>query len=89
CQDWNIRILKDRKAVECPTCGIRGKLEIRDEFIEVVFDEKALSAYRFDPEVCYNHFTYHIKPSREYFLRTKDNRKAKVKLYKQYLDSGS
>jgi len=85
CQDWNIRILKDRKAVECPTCGIRGRLRIQNERIEILFDEKALAGYRFDPEVCYHHFTYHIKPSRDYFMRTKEERKSKVGRYKGYL----
>ena len=84
CQDWNIRILKDRKNVECPTCGVRGKLVVRDGKIDVEFDPKALLEYRFDPEVCYNHFTYHITPSRDYFMRTKEERKSKVKPYKAY-----
>ncbi len=88
CQDWNIRILKDRKAVECPTCGIRGKLKIQNGIIDVVFDEKAMAEYRFHPEVGYRHFTYHIKPSRDYFLRTKEERKAKRKRYKEYLRKG-
>jgi multimeric flavodoxin WrbA len=85
CQDWNIRILKDRKAVECPTCGIRGILQVRDERIEVVFDERAKAEYRFRPEVGYNHFTYHIKPSRDYFLRTKEERKSKARPYREFL----
>jgi multimeric flavodoxin WrbA len=85
CQDWNIRILKNRRSVECPTCGIRGTLKVQDGRIEVKFDEKAMVEYRFDPEVGYNHFTYHIKPSRDYYLRTKEERKAKVKPYKEYL----
>jgi multimeric flavodoxin WrbA len=84
CQDWNIRVLKDRKNVECPTCGIRGNLVLRDGEIDVQFDQKAMAQYRFDPEVCYNHFTYHITPSRDYFMRTKDERKEKVKRYKEY-----
>jgi len=85
CQDWNIRILKNHKAVECPTCGIRGTLTTENGEIRVVFDERALAAYRFDPVVSYNHFTYHIKPSRDYFMRTKEERKAKVQPYKEYL----
>ena len=88
CQDWTIRILKDRKAVECPTCGIRGMLKVQDGTIEAVFDEKAMAEYRFDPEVGYNHFAYHIKPSKDYFLRTKEDRKAKGKRYKEYLKEG-
>lgn len=85
CQDWNIRVLKDRRFVECPTCGIRGMLTVKDGRIEVEFDEKAMTEYRFDPEVGYNHFTYHIKPSRDYYLRTKEERKARVRPYKEYL----
>ena len=85
CQGHNIRILKDRKAVECPTCGIRGILTVQDGLIDVVFDESAVASYRFDPVVTYNHFTYHIKPSRDYFLRTKEERKAKGKIYRGYL----
>jgi len=87
CQDWNIRILKDRKAVECPTCGIRGRLKTEDGRIDVQFDEQSMREYRFGPEVGYNHFTYHIKPSRDYFMRTKDERKVKVKRYKEYLNA--
>jgi multimeric flavodoxin WrbA len=85
CQDWNIRILKDRKSVECPTCGIRGILTVKDGAVEVKFDERAMGDYRYDPEVGYNHFTYHIKPSRDYYLRTKEERKARVKQYQEYL----
>lgn len=85
CQDWNIRILKNHKAVECPTCGIRGTLTTENGEIHVAFDERALAAYRFDPVVSYNHFTYHIKPSRDYFMRTKEERKVRVQPYKEYL----
>jgi multimeric flavodoxin WrbA len=85
CHDRNIRILQDRKAVECPTCGVRGVLTVENGTIDVSFEEKALAEYRFDPEVGYNHFTYHIKPSKDYFLQTRDERKAKVKRYKGYL----
>ncbi len=28
CQDWRFRILKDRETVECPTCGVRGEIEL-------------------------------------------------------------
>lgn len=88
CQEWNIRILKDRKAVECPTCGIRGMLREQDGKIEVNFDERATGEYRFSPEVGYTHFTYHIKPSRDYFVRTKEERKAKGMRYRDYLREG-
>ena len=59
-------------------------MSVENGKIEVVFDEAALKDYRFDPVVSYNHFTYHIKPSRDYFLRTKDERKTRVGRYKRY-----
>ena len=89
CQDWNIRVLMDRKAVECPTCGIRGDLRVTDGRIDVTFDEKALKEYRFSPEVSYNHFTYHIKPSKDFFSRSKDERKVRRERYQNYLKEGS
>ena len=56
--------------------------------MSVTFDKKAVSEYRFDPVVSYNHFTYHIKPSRDYFLRTKEERKTRTAPYKEYLKRG-
>jgi multimeric flavodoxin WrbA len=85
CQDWNIRILKDRRTVECPTCGVRGRLTLEDGRIDVEFDEEALAEYRFDVGVAYNHFTYHIKPSRDYYVRTREERKAKAEPYRYYM----
>jgi multimeric flavodoxin WrbA len=85
CKDWNIRILKGRSAVECPTCGVRGSLRIQDGKIDVEFDQRALEEYRFAPDIAYNHFTYHIKPSKDYFLRTKDERRTRGMRYKEYL----
>jgi multimeric flavodoxin WrbA len=85
CHDWLLRILKDRETVECPTCGVRAKLSIVDGKISVKFDEKARADNRFLPEVAYNHFTYHIAPSKDYFLRTKEERRRKSQKYRQYL----
>jgi multimeric flavodoxin WrbA len=88
CQDWNIRILKDKKSVECPTCGIRGNLSLVDGKIDVSFDEKALKEYRFLPEVGYNHFTYHIKPSKDFFAKSKELRRTRRERYKNYRADG-
>jgi multimeric flavodoxin WrbA len=85
CHDWLLRILKDRETVECPTCGIRGQLSIIDGKLNVKFEEKALADNRFLRESAYNHFTYHIAPSKDYFLRTKDERKSKSQKYREYL----
>jgi len=85
CHDWLVRILKDRETVECPTCGVRGKLSMVNGKIRVKFDKKALKDNRFDPEASYNHFTYHIAPSKDYFLRTKEERKNKFPKYQEYL----
>jgi multimeric flavodoxin WrbA len=85
CHDWLLRILKDQGTVECPTCGVRGNLSIVDGKISVKFEEKARADNRFLPEVAYNHFTYHIAPSKDYFLRTKEERKSRSQKYRQYL----
>jgi hypothetical protein len=85
CHDRNIRILRDHKSVECPTCGVRGKLSIVDEKIRVDFEPSAMLESRFRNEVTYNHFTYHIAPSKNYFMRTRKERKARTKIYADYL----
>ena len=85
CHDRLVRILKDNETVECPTCGVRGKLSIVNGKISVQFEEKAWTDSRFRPDVGYNHFTYHIAPSKDYFLRTKEERKIKTQKYKEYL----
>jgi hypothetical protein len=85
CHDRLIRILKDGETVECPTCGVRGKLSVVDGKISVKFEEKAWADSRFLPEVSYNHFNYHIAPSKDYFLRTKEERKSKSQKYREYL----
>jgi multimeric flavodoxin WrbA len=85
CHDRLLRILKDNETIECPTCGVRGKLSILDGKISVRFEEKAWADSRFRPDVGYNHFTYHIAPSKDYFLRTKEERKMKTQKYKEYL----
>jgi len=85
CHDRLLRILKDHETIECPTCGVRGKLSIFDGKINVRFEEKAWADSRFRPDVGYNHFTYHIAPSKDYFLRTKEERKMKTQKFKEYL----
>jgi len=49
------------------------------------FEKKAWADNRFRPDVGYNHYTYHIAPSKDYFLRTKEERKSKSQKYKEYL----
>jgi len=51
----------------------------------VKFEEKAWADNRFRPEVIYSHYTYHISPSKDYFLRTKEERKIKSQKYREYL----
>jgi len=85
CHDWLVRILKDQETVECPTCGVRGKLIFVDGKISMKFEEKAWADARFRPDVQYNHFTYHIAPSKDYFLRTKEERKILTQKYREYL----
>lgn len=85
CHDNLLRVLKDRETIECPTCGMRGKLNVADGKIDVQFDEKSWEDFRFKLNVSYNHFAYHIAPSKDYFLRTKDERKIKSQKYREYL----
>ena len=86
CHHWLIRILKDQETVECPTCGVRGRLSLVEGKISVKLEEKAGADSRFRPDVQYNHFTYHIAPSKDYFLRTKEERKLKTQKFKEYLN---
>jgi hypothetical protein len=85
CQDRVIRILRDDKTVECGVCGIRGKIVVQEGKIRVHFGEDAILNQRFTMENIYRHFTYHIKPSRDYFTRTRDITKEKRERYREYL----
>jgi len=85
CHDWNLRILKDYATVECPLCGIRGSVSAIEGKINVKFAEKDLAKARFGAKEIYNHYTYHIKPSRDFFLRTKEERKIRAQRYREYL----
>jgi multimeric flavodoxin WrbA len=82
CQDRVLRILRDDESVECGVCGIRGKIYIEEEKIRVRFDGEAISNHRFTEGNIYRHFTYHIKPSRDYFARTRDTTKEKRERYR-------
>jgi multimeric flavodoxin WrbA len=85
CQDRVLRILRDDKTVECGVCGIRGKIVVEGGKIRVLFGEDAILNQRFTTENIYRHFTYHIKPSRDYFTRTRDITKEKRERYREYL----
>ncbi len=85
CHDNILRVLDDHETVECPVCAIRGKIEMVNKKITVHFSERDLAKPRFSAEDSYNHFTYHIKPSKEFFIRTKEERKVKTQPFKEYL----
>jgi multimeric flavodoxin WrbA len=84
CQDRVLRILRDDETVECGVCGIRGKILIEGRKIKVRFDKDAILKHRFTAENIYRHFTYHIKPSRDYFTRTREITKEKREQYRNY-----
>jgi multimeric flavodoxin WrbA len=84
CQDRVLRILRDDETVECGVCGIQGKILIEGGKIKVRFDKDAILKHRFTEENIYRHFTYHIKPSRDYFTRTRDITKEKREGYRNY-----
>jgi multimeric flavodoxin WrbA len=85
CHDWLLRILKDGETVECPVCAIRGELLLVNGKIKVVFRDEDIARHRWSEENIYNHFAYHIIPSRDYFLKTKEIRKQRKNKYENYL----
>ncbi len=85
CHDRNIHILKDNETVECGLCGIRGKLSIENGKIKVHFPEEQVKWHRFSEENIYRHFTYEIKPSKDYFVKTWPLLKEKRRKYRDYL----
>jgi multimeric flavodoxin WrbA len=85
CHDRVLRILRDEKTVECGICGIRGKIVVEEGKIRVHFDEEAILNQRFTTENIYRHFTYHIKPSRDYFARMRGITKERRERYRGYL----
>ena len=85
CQDRVIRIFRDDKTVECGVCGIRGKIVVEEGKIRVHFDKDAILNQRFTTENIYRHFTYHIKPSRDYFARMRGITKERRERYREYL----
>jgi multimeric flavodoxin WrbA len=86
CHGRNIHIFKDNETVECPTCGIRGRLSVTNGKIKIDFKKDEIGWSRFAEETEYRHFTYEIKPSKNYFSRTWPIVKEKRKKYKDYLD---
>jgi multimeric flavodoxin WrbA len=85
CHDRVLRILRDDETVECGVCGIRGKINTEGGKIKVHFEENWVLNRRFTKENIYRHFTYHIKPSRDYFNRTREITKARRERYREYL----
>ena len=89
CQDRVLRILRDNETVECGVCGIRGTMAVEGGKIKVHFDKDGILNHRFTQENIYRHFTYHIKPSRDYFTRTRDTTKEKRERYREYPKSST
>ncbi|MBW2040022.1 MAG: flavodoxin family protein [Deltaproteobacteria bacterium] len=85
CHDRNLRILKDMETVECPVCAVRGTLRVEEGKIKVIFKDEAIQRHRWTEENLRRHFTYHLKPSKAFFLKTKEERKKRIEKYKGYL----
>lgn len=85
CHDRNLRILKDMKTVECPVCAIRGTVQVKRGKIKVIFTEEGIQRHRWTEANLRRHFTYHLKPSKDFFLKTKEDRKQRAQKYKGYL----
>ncbi len=85
CNDRIIRILRDNKTIQCPTCGIRGHLKIVGDEIKAVFTDEEARHGRYSAEQWYQHHMYHVELGKEWFMLTKDERKAKRDEYMKYL----
>ncbi len=85
CHDRNVHILKGNETVECGLCGIRGRLTIENGKIKVHFPEEQVKWHRFSVENIYRHFTYEIKPSKDYFVKMWPVLKEKRRRYRDYL----
>jgi multimeric flavodoxin WrbA len=85
CHDRNLRVLKDMETVECPVCAVRGTLQVDGGKIKVVFTDEAVKRHRWTEQNLRRHFTYHLKPSKDFFLKTKRERKEMAGRYKGYL----
>lgn len=85
CNDRILRILKDNETVECGVCGIRGRLTLNNGKIQVDFTEEEIQNYRFSQDNIWRHFSYHIKPSRDYFTKMRDVTRERRERYKKYL----
>lgn len=85
CHDRVIRILKNMETVECPTCGIRGKLTLVGNKIQVSFSPEDIGRGRYSSEHWYRHHIYHVEAGRDCFLRTKEARKERRGKYSAYL----
>lgn len=85
CHGRLLRVLKNMEVVECPTCGIRGRLVLKKGKIRVIFTEEDVRRGRFSSEHWYRHHMYHVELGRDVFLRTKEARKTKRTKYINYL----
>lgn len=85
CHDRVLRVLRDDETVECGVCGIRGKIALKGGKIQVHFSEEVIKKHRFTAENICRHFTYHIKPSRDYFTKTRAITKERRERYREYL----
>ena len=85
CHDRNLRVLQDMATVECPVCAVRGTLQVQDGKIKVSFTDEAIKRHRWSEQNLRRHFNYHLKPSKDFFMRTKRERKEMAEKYKGYL----
>ena len=85
CHDRNLRILQDMATVECPVCAVRGSLQLEGGKIKVIFTDEAIKRHRWTEQNLRRHFNYHLKPSKDFFMRTRRERKEMAERYKGYL----
>jgi hypothetical protein len=81
CHHRDRRILQDMQTVECTVCAMRGTVQLDGNRIRVLFREEDIYRHRWTEENLRCHFTYYLKPSKEFFFKTKKEGKQGVQQY--------
>jgi multimeric flavodoxin WrbA len=85
CHGRLLRILKDGRTAACPTCGIQGQLAMQDGRLVVEFPESEIQHSYIWAENWRQHLAYHLIPSKQFYLQTREPRREKRGLYDSYL----
>ncbi len=73
------------KFVECPLCEIRGRIELKDDRLSIVYDEKELERWRWGDEATRKHLDEIAETRRKYEEHLPEIKK-RIEKYKSYKD---